>query len=176
MPFVLPSDPVSGQIAPVTWGDAVRDTLNYLANKPSCRCTASGTVSHATSGQYQAVAFDTEDWDNDGIHSTSVNTSRFTAATAGKYWVYGNVRFAANATGVRIVGIRKNLTGTNSPTHGTVKRANLTADSVDIMVGTMVALAAGDWVEIVAWQNSGAALNMENTGGALHGGITWQHL
>ena len=45
MPFVLPSDPVSGQIASVTWGDAVRDALNYLANKPSCRVYHNATQS-----------------------------------------------------------------------------------------------------------------------------------
>ena len=59
-------------------------------------------------GAWTAVTFDTEDVDTHSGHSTSVNTSRYTAAVAGWYHVVGRGSFAANSTGHRGVRIAKN--------------------------------------------------------------------
>ena len=50
-----------------------------------------------------AVTFNSEDWDNAGMHSTSVNTSRFTVPVgfAGRWSFDYGASFVANATGVR---------------------------------------------------------------------------
>ena len=55
----------------------------------------------------------TELWDTDTMHSTSSNTSRLVATTAGRYQFHITCRFGANASGFRAVGYRINGGGSN---------------------------------------------------------------
>lgn len=103
-------------------------------------------------------------WDNNstgvaynvgGMHSTSVNPSRFTALVAGLYLIGGTVGFATNATGERIVRIQKN--GTVIPTFQNVMA--VTGDNTFVGVAPMpLVLAVNDYVEIAAYQTSGGNL------------------
>lgn len=108
-----------------------------------------------------ALTFDSERFDSDpngGIHSTGSNTSRLTCQTAGAYIVGGNVSWAANATGTRQLQIRKN--GTTVIAFEV--RASVGAGTNTVMhVATPgpVVLAATDYVELMAYQDSGGALN-----------------
>ena len=56
------------------------------------------------------MTWDSEDFDTDGFHSTSSNTSRITipSGKGGKYLLVAQTTFASNATGVRIWKIFKN--------------------------------------------------------------------
>ena len=56
------------------------------------------------------LTFNSERWDTDDIHSTSSNTGRLTAKTAGKYIIVANVFFQTNAGGRRLVFLYKNGT------------------------------------------------------------------
>lgn len=108
-------------------------------------------------GLVTALTFNSERYDTDNIHSTSSNTSRLTATTAGTYLIIANVSFASNTTGERVCRIR--LNGTT--TIGNVAAAPVTGDSTTQSVSTQYALAAGDYVEVEAFQTSGGALNVE---------------
>ncbi len=57
---------------------------------------------------WQVLLFNSERYDTDTIHSTTLNTSRLTCKTAGKYIIVGNVYFAVNATGFRFADILLN--------------------------------------------------------------------
>jgi hypothetical protein len=121
------------------------------------RVTNSANIS-LTNNTVTALTFDTERWDTGNFHSTSSNTSRFTAPTAGLYEIGGCVRFAANATGQRNIRIR--LNGTSDLAFVNIPTSSATAVTI-LTVSTLYQLSATDYVELVALQNSGGALNAE---------------
>lgn len=103
------------------------------------------------------VTFDSERFDNDNIHSTSSNTGRLTATTAGKYYIAGMARFASNGTGRRAIfighqgdntiALQEWDTNQNASTH--------------MAISTLYDLAADDYVELWVLQVSGGDLNIE---------------
>ena len=107
-----------------------------------------------------ALTFDTERYDTDTIHSTSSNTSRLTATTAGKYIISGNVSIATNSSGSRALIIYLNGSTKIAQTH----LQNNGAGNSDINISTIYSLAATDYVELFAYQSSGGSLNVNATG------------
>lgn len=108
------------------------------------------------SASFTTLTFDSERFDTDAIHNTSVNTSRLTIQTAGKYLVGANVGFSANATGVRYASIKKNGT-TNLVT---TSFPGFVGDTNWLNPQTVVDLAVGDYIEVEVYQNSGAPLDV----------------
>lgn len=103
-----------------------------------------------------ALTFNSESWDTDNCHSTTSNTSRLTAKTAGKYQVTGLVWFAWNATGQRSLYVYKNGT-----VHGQVSENYNTASASTMLNITIeIELAVDDYVELYAYQNSGGNLDV----------------
>lgn len=158
MPYVDPNtvhDPVTGTVAPAAWGDAVRDSLEFLIDPPLCNVfnSAAQSVPNDTS---TAMTANSERDDNDAMHSTVSNTSRITAQTAGRYLVTCAVVFAANATGRRAVDFRVNGT----TTHNVLSSLPISTNSLAITGSRLLTFAAGDYVECMSYQNSGAALNV----------------
>lgn len=131
--------------------------LNDCFAPPRCRLTNSADISVANSSSV-SLTFDTEVFDSGAMHSTSTNTGRITVPTGGGgvYVVGGTVEFAANATGYRSIGIR--LNGGNTITG---HRAITSSASVTTRLSTsaIYSLAAGDYLELQVFQNSGGALN-----------------
>jgi hypothetical protein len=114
--------------------------------------TADQSIPHAT---LTALAFDTERFDTDGIHDTVTNNSRLTCKTAGKYQITAQVRWQSNATGYREIRIRLNGT-----TQICIVRQG--AHGLDMqVVTTLYDLGVDDYVEVMVYQNSGGALNVE---------------
>lgn len=103
-----------------------------------------------------ALAFNTEDYDTDAIHDTVTNNSRLTCKTAGKYNIWANIEFAANATGQRQVEIR--LNGTTLI--GLAEINATAARTANVPVSCTYSLAVNDYVECVVYQNSTGALNV----------------
>lgn len=137
----------------------LRDGLNFLLSPPLAilRKNASQSTSN---GVHAAITFEVEDIDRDGGHSTSVNTSRYTSQTAGYYHLAGEITFAANATGWRDIMFQKNGSSTTRQSrNGTPAIPGGTADSALNLTGYMF-LGVSDYVEILAYQTSGGALNV----------------
>lgn len=135
-----------------------------------CKATNNGTqaISNTTS---TAVLFGGEDWDSDAIHDTSTDTSRFTVPTGrGGRWQFSwGLQFAANATGQRIAWLRKNGGTDSNNVHGSGDRkTGHGTHPATLGKVTVVDLAAGDYVELFVYQDSGSALNL----GAPTGGTT----
>ena len=107
---------------------------------------------------FTTVAFDTERFDTDSMHDVSVNNSRITINTPGKYRFWAMLTWLANTAGRRHILIRKNGTlniadlpqPPNTVTNGNTGQE---LSSIDDAV-------VGDFYELRAFQNSGGALNM----------------
>lgn len=108
-----------------------------------------------------AVALNSERNDTDSIHDNSTNNSRLTCRTAGVYLITGQLRYAAHATGWRRAGIK--IGGTtyiglrDTPSLGGT-------DEATASVATIYPLAVNEYVELIAYQNSGSSLNVLSTG------------
>lgn len=104
------------------------------------------------------VTFNSEIEDTDGIHSTSVNTGRLTCTRNGTYEIAGGFEFAPNTAGVRVAYIRLNGATILASAQGIPDPANVFNASINL--ATHYPLVVGDYVELLAYQNSGGALNI----------------
>lgn len=156
MPYVDPGAVTTGTTITSTWGNAVRNALQFFANPPTCRVYHNATQSVANATNV-ALAFNSEREDTDTMHDTVTTNTRITIKTAGRYVVIGHAGFAANATGKRTLLIRKN---------GSVNLAeqdtlNLGAgEGVGLTISTAALCAVNDYFELIAYQTSGGALNI----------------
>lgn len=111
-----------------------------------------------TDAAFTTITFDTEDLDTHNGHSTSVNTSRYTAQKAGRHLFVGGIGFAINSVGAR--GSRWLLNGAGigrgQSMYGNAGGTLVTLITTRIVVVSMV---VGDYVELQAYQASGGALN-----------------
>jgi hypothetical protein len=105
------------------------------------------------------LGFDSEIFDTDAIHDPGIN-SRLTCKTSGVYLVEFGIEFAVNATGQRYVYIRKNGTANVASAF----RAALPTFQTSVEKVKLLNLAVNDYLELVVFQNSGGALNVESSG------------
>ena len=138
----------STQSAGVAW---------LLPQYVSANRTANQSISTGTDTAIQLTAADS--FDSNGLHDPATNNTRLTASVAGKYLVAGEITFAANTGGTqRYARIRKN----GSSTQATCRDSQAPASGVTptVQVVAFVQLAASDYVELMAYQDSGGALNV----------------
>lgn len=134
----------------------ILDQIEFLTSPPMAqlRQTVGQSISNGT---FTALTFDTEGWDTYNGHSTVTNTSRYVVPVAGYYQLSGKVAWNGNTTGRRVSQWAVNGTGV------TASQVAVTANSVsDVEHPTStidVLLALNDYVEILAWQDSGGALS-----------------
>ena len=119
-------------------------------------CFASSRAAQSIANiTFAAIALATEAYDTDSIHSTSVNNSRFTIPTGKSgYWLfYGTTGFdplSANNMNLRFY---KN----GASTGGAIYTGNGGSALTSVTVVNILSLAAADYVELVAFQNSGSS-------------------
>ena len=106
-----------------------------------------------------AITWDSEEFDTNGFHSTSTNTSRITipAGKAGKYLITASwLQNSSNTDGSqRLIRIRKN--------GDDIRNADWFPKAIGIYpISSVVSAAEGDYFEIFALQNTGTTIN---TGG-----------
>ena len=128
---------------------------------PSTLAFNSANISVANAIE-QLLTYDSEVYDNDGIHSTSSLTGRLTAVHAGIYVATLNVGFAQNSTGIRFASIR--LNGSTAIGAHSARAVNDGASRTYISVSAHYKLAVGDYLDSTAYQDSTAALNIEAFG------------
>jgi len=118
--------------------------------------SADETIADATG---TLLTFDSERYDNGGLHSTVTNTGRLTAAKAGKYLVTAHVGFWPNAIGMRTVYLRL-----NGATYIAIQKVPAAAVGVHyVSVATVYHLAATNYVEVLVYQSSGGNLDIDST-------------
>lgn len=136
--------------------EQIRDNMKALASGAHVYTSSGGSVANLT---YTAIGFDLEISDTDNYHDPAAPT-RLTAPFAGTYMVGAFVDFAANATGDRSARLRKNATTRIAEQIGKPRGSDSLAA---VTLWGEINLAAGDYVEIEAWQSSGGSLGI-NTG------------
>jgi hypothetical protein len=102
-----------------------------------------------------AATFDSEVFDTDGFHDTSSNTSRMTipAGLGGKYLILGGGRLPPATSLQRQLTLRKNGTTGLRGAFGDTQDAGAGGIDRDQQVMTIADLVAGDFVELVVYQN-----------------------
>jgi len=127
----------------------------------SCRAfrTTNQSIANNT---LTAMGLDSERWDDvpsgvTGMHDNVTNNSRLTCRVAGVYNITGNITWAANNTGRRDIAIR--LNGTTFIAFTTHQALQDAAISTILNVSTHYKMIAGDYVELIVRQASGAALD-----------------
>lgn len=140
----------------------VRDAGNFwLTVKPALE-VRQGISQSVPAAVWTSITMDVEDYDNDGMHSTSSNTSRATCVTPGRYLFIAGCDFTANTTGSRGYKLIKN--GSASYAKQGQALSN-TGTDVAYTTAVVLLLAAADYIEVQAWQNSGGALSTSNGDG-----------
>lgn len=160
MALNIPANPTTGTDITISgWATPTRDSLLWLAtDAPHARVYNSAAFSLTSGAAAAAITFDSERVDVGGCHSTSSNTSRLTATTAGFYIIGGHIAIAASSGGsYRTVAIR--LNGSTVIAQQTLAPLSATID-VRASITTAYQLSASDYVELVASQDSGGALNV----------------
>lgn len=127
---------------------------------PSCRVYNSANIS-INNATITPLTFNSERWDTDTLHSTSSNTGRITVTRAGRYAFGCSIAFASNATGYRWIAFR--LNGTTTYFGGDLRNAANGSSTEFCLGGVEWVMAATDYVEVVAYQTSTAALNVITT-------------
>lgn len=85
----------------------IRDNEEFLIDPPLCSVRGSSDQSVPNSG-VTAMLADNELFDNDSMHSTSVNPERITVQTPGRYRFSARVEFASASGGAREIRFYKN--------------------------------------------------------------------
>lgn len=154
---VLPTETPGNFLTGALWNAGPKALGDWSTGQPvfsGYQATAQ-SVANIT---WVSFTIDTETVDSDAGHSTTTNTSRYTATVPGLYLVIGTSGFATNTTGIRRVRLALNgaaILGTAAgsdafSTTGTIGHATST---VVQMNGT------SDYVEVQGYQASGGALN-----------------
>ena len=110
------------------------------------RVTNSGDIS-CSADTLTVITFNTESYDTDGIHSTSVNTGRLTCQTAGKYLIHGSVTFVAGDPTTRKI-LRIRLNGTTEIASAEI---GVNTSGAALHVETLYSLAANDYLELIVY-------------------------
>jgi hypothetical protein len=135
----------------------LRDAVNFLLSPPYATLTHSTTQSFTT-GTAAAVLFNSEVADTDNGHSTSSNTSRYTAQTAGMWKLDASTPWTSNGTGTRALSAR-----TNGSTDNNATSMAAAAGTTAVPVSDRLNMSVGDYVEVVALQSSGGNLTIVNS-------------
>lgn len=144
---------------------------HFQANPPACRAYNNANV-NVPNATVVTIPLNSERFDTNGMHSTSVNTSRITFVTAGLYIVTGHLDIQTNAAGIRFVGIELNG---SSELAWQIAPGRASGGTV-ISVSTVYKFVAGDYVELLAFQDSGGTLAAQYTVGQAFGNelsATW---
>lgn len=164
---------VTGQIVTAAQLNAnLRDAINFLISRPLLvvRKTAGQNITGTT---WTAVTWDTEDKDNDGMHSTVTNTSRATAVTQGWYSHQVTMDWAASASNDRSLAWTINGAGRA----GKVQHAATPIFDMAEHTGGYVFLNVGDFLEAAVWHNSTTSpLSTSNTDGDPRWGVLWESI
>lgn len=159
MPYVDPQtvhNPTTGAVIPASWGDIVRDDLEFLAD-PAAFAGYNIAVPVATATS-QAMPIGSEFFDNASMHSTSTNNTRITVPYDGRYEFTATVRFDPSSTGVRRGAFRVN----GSTIYESMQvPAVSTLRSVVITCNRKIVLSATDYVELLTEHTAGADLAVE---------------
>lgn len=131
--------------------------MDRILSMPRCSVLRAGVLSVANATA-TPIPWDTRDYDTDGM--TATLGSRITALTAGLYLFCGWLVWAANATGFREIYLQKTQPGAIVTQFGDGLQTPSSSAVYGQEITKQIQLNAGDYVELVAAQNSGGGLGV----------------
>ena len=158
--YQVSNDPSQGGPSSLDVQGALHELSTEKSNdtQPACRVYLS-TNQAITTGAGQAILFDSERFDPSGMHDTNTNTDRITIATAGKYLIGINARFAADVAGTfRALQLRlgSSVIGMNTVIPS--------GQVLDLIVVTLYDLATNDILTAYASHDAGHNVNITALG------------
>jgi hypothetical protein len=136
----------------VQWNSNVRDGINYIITPPLVivRQNSAQTIANIT---WTAITWNTEIVNRDGMHSTSVNPTRFTINTPGFYHCKSILAWTQSSSNVRA---SKYATNGSTESRGASSQAagNLT---VGQMLDATIYYNTGDYAEVYGYHSSGGS-------------------
>lgn len=130
--------------------------LEKMANVPRCRAVQ-GTLQSIPNNTFTSLNFETEEYKYLVGHNTSGNTTFFSCQVAGLYRLSGGAYFAQHGTGIRALKWQKNAV--DIPASGSTQTSFSTGQPGVVARTIEVELAVADFVTLMAFQNSGGALD-----------------
>lgn len=162
-PYVDPQslhNPTVGGHPPASWGDAVRDGLEFLIAPPTVRAKrTSGSLSVVTSTWTPLTLNNADDWDTDAFHDPTTNSERITIPTGlgGRYRFDGLITYGGSSAGFRMIRLLVN----GATDWRVFQGAPVPAGTATVVAFSHVLeLAAGDYVQTDVWQSSGGNLGV----------------
>ncbi len=127
-------------------------------NTVRARAYSSVQLTVPTNTDY-AIPLNSERYDTANLHSTSTHTTRMTipAGEGGLYRIGGCIAWAANTNGRRRIAIRLN----GSARIAMHAHPASPAGQTPMSIATEYELAAGDYVELIAFQDYGADVTLD---------------
>ena len=140
---------------------AVRFPAAAHAGRATKSVSASiGSTSSPGAGQ-TLIQWDGADrFDVGSSHDPASNNSRVTAQKSASFFYLLNTSFAASATGSRMASIRRNGT----QTIGRGGTLPVSGEETSFSTSSVWKMTSGDYVEALAWQDTGAGLNLVKSG------------
>lgn len=146
----------------------VRDTINFLAFPPMARLSNQGGSQTVPNNSETAITWNTAtvlgvNSDNYGGWSSGTNPTRYTFPVAGRYWVHGQAAFGASSAATWQVSLRVNGSSATEWFGGRVNGPGTSTAGTTLIAERYLRVNAGDYVEVMAFQNSGAGSAMAVT-------------
>lgn len=153
-----PFDPAPGDKLSAAQFDAgVRDPLTWMmTNRPKVHAFSSSAISLANNAD-TLITFNSENYDTDSMHSTSVNTSRVTFNTSGVYTVRVGVQLPSAAYSSNNINPRVNSAEVST---GGTALGPIVGNSLRYVQWSFeYGFTAGDHFQFWVLQDSGGAIN-----------------
>ena len=132
-------------------------TTVSMSSMPRCRLYNSAAQT-ASSGSNLTLLWDTETYDVGSMHSTASNTSRITIPSDGYYFFHGHIAWVAGTADTwRLVRLYKNGATEICSYYGL---PSVNTKSFSVSITQVVAAVAGDYFELMAYQDTGGNLNV----------------
>jgi hypothetical protein len=157
----------AGQVLSVNSGATAPEWKTPAAGSTFVGCAAfrSGSTQSIPTGTNTALTLPSEEYDSDGFHSTSSNTSRFTIPTGkgGKYLVNAFVQGAANFGSLQqlIFLVNGSVYSSNGYNGGVFADQRYAADWVT-GYSSVISLVAADYLEVALYHLAAGAVNAQN--------------
>jgi hypothetical protein len=121
------------------------------------------TTQSISDNTYTAVTWTAESYDNASIVDLGTDATKFTIPGSGDKYVTitAQITYAANATGVRRIRIYVNGADTNSEFFVSFPSAGAAASTITRSTFKVIA-QGGDYIQVMAYQNSSGSLNLSN--------------
>lgn len=125
------------------------------------------TTQAISTSTYTDIEFDSLDYESyqEGwkIFDPDKSTTKLYIPVSDVWEFFGDVRFAANGTGIREVWIYSNRTEDAAGGHVAMAHGYpIAGTAIAVPFVGSFKFDAGDWVSLRVWQNSGGALNIDN--------------